>query len=103
MAWHGHLISPSTDFWLVQVINEDGHGLANGRTKCVSHPLVHGCLDGFLKDLRSRGRGEVALLVEPLLRVVAAGESIEDARLGGPLLSCQKDVAAQPNTKRKTD
>ena len=94
--WHGHLIPPSADFWLVQVIDEDGHGLPNGWTKSVSHPLVHRCLNGLLKDLWGCRCGEVALLVESFLGVVASGESIEDARLGGSLLSRQKDIAAQP-------
>ena len=99
---HGHLIPPSTDFWLVQVIDEDGHSLADRWTVGASHPLVHRCLNGFLKDLWGCSCREVALLVESFLRVVTSGESIEDARLGGSLLSCQKDIAAQPK-KFKAD
>ena len=94
--WYGHLIPPSTDFWLVQVIDEDGHSLPDRWTECVSHPLVHRCLNGFLKDLRGCGCGEVALLVESFLGVVASSESIEDACLCGSLLSRQEDISTQP-------
>ena len=77
-----NLIAPSADFWLVEVIDEDGHGLADGRPIGGAHPLVHRSLDGLLEDLRGRGRREVALLVEPLLGVVTTGERVEDACLG---------------------
>ena len=82
MFHHLYLISPSADFWLIQVIDEDGHGLPDGWTKSVPHPLVHRRLDGFLKDLRCCGCGEVTLLIESFLGVVASRESIEDACLG---------------------
>lgn len=81
------LISPRADFRLIQVINEDGHGLPDRRPVGAPHPLIHRHLDCLLEDLRRGGGREVALLKEALLRVVSACKGIEDARLGGALFS----------------
>ena len=46
----GDLVAPGVNLWLVEVINEDGHGLPDRRPEGASHPLVHRGLQCLLTN-----------------------------------------------------
>ena len=46
----GDLVAPGVNLWLVEVINEDGHGLPDWRPEGAPHPLVDRGLQRLLTN-----------------------------------------------------